>query len=148
MKHINRWIILALVIVISLQLSACGPKSSTKVEKIQPFTLEPIDGTDLKRVILTEKAVERLDIQTSAVRDEQVNGAKRKVVPYAAVIYDLQGATWLYTNPAPLTFVRETITVDFIEGDRAVLVSGPSSGTEVVIVGVSELYGTETGVSK
>jgi len=147
MKHINRWISIVLIIV-GLQLSACAPKSSPKVEKIQPFVLEPIDGTELKRVILTEKAVERLDIQTSAVRDEQVNGAKRKVVPYAAIIYDLQGATWLYTNPAPLTFVRESITVDFIEGDRAVLVNGPSSGTEVVIVGVAELYGTETGVSK
>ena len=146
MKYINR-LALALLIIISLQLTACAPKE-TKVEKIQPFQLEEIDGSDLKRVILTAKAAERLDIQTSAVRDEQVNGSKRKVVPYAAVIYDLQGATWLYTNPAPLTFVRESITVDFIEGDRAVLVNGPSSGTEVVIVGVSELYGTETGVSK
>jgi len=146
MKHINR-LILALLIIIGLQLTACAPKE-TKVEKIQPFQLEEIDGSDLKRVILTEKAAERLDIQTSAVRDEQVNGSKRKVVPYAAVIYDLEGATWLYTNPAPLTFVRESITVDFIEGDTAVLVNGPSSGTEVVIVGVSELYGTETGVSK
>ena len=146
MKYINR-LALALLIIISLQLTACAPKE-TKVEKIQPFQLEEIDGSDLKRVILTAKAAERLDIQTSAVRDEQVNGSKRKVVPYAAVIYDLQGATWLYTNPAPLTYVRESITVDFIEGDRAVLVNGPSSGTEVVIVGVSELYGTETGVSK
>lgn len=147
MKQINRWVIMILVVV-GLQLSACAPKSPTKVEKVQPFALESIDGTDIKRVILTEKAAERLDIQTSAVRDEQVGGSKRKVVPYAAVIYDLQGATWLYTNPAPLTFVREAITVDFIEGDKAMLVNGPSSGTEVVIVGVSELYGTETGVSK
>ena len=147
MKHINRWIVLVLVIA-GLQLSACAPKSSPKVEKTQPFVLESIDGTELKRVILTEKAAERLDIQTSVVRDEQLNGSQRKVVPYAAVIYDLQGATWLYTNPAPLTFVRESITVDFIEGDSAVLVEGPASGTEVVIVGVAELYGTETGVSK
>ena len=146
MKHINR-LILVLLIIIGLQLTACAPKE-TKVEKIQPFQLEEIDGSDLKRVILTAKAAERLDIQTSQVHDEQVNGSKRKVVPYAAVIYDLQGATWLYTNPAPLTFVRESITVDFIEGDRAVLMNGPSSGTEVVVVGVSELYGTETGVSK
>ena len=146
MKYINRWIIV-LSIIVGLQLSACVPKEA-KAEKIQPFQLETIDETDLKRVILTEKATERLDIQTSPVREEQVNGVKRKVVPYAAVIYDLQGATWLYTSPAPLTFVRESITVDFIEGDRVVLVKGPSSGTEVVIIGVAELYGTETGLSK
>ena len=146
MKHINRWLILVLMIV-GLQLSACAPKA-TKAEFIPPSSLEVIEGSDIQRVILTEKAAERLDIQTSAVRDELVNGSKRKVVPYAAVLYDLEGATWVYTNPAPLSFVRESITVDFIEGDRAVLKNGPSSGTEVVTVGVAELYGAETGVKK
>jgi len=118
------------------------------VEFVPPSVLEPIEGSDIQRVILTEKAAERLDIQTSAVRDEQVNGSKRKVVPYAAVIYDLEGGTWVYTNPAPLSFVRESITIDFIEGDQVVLMEGPSSGTEVVTVGVAELYGAETGVKK
>ena len=146
MKHINRWLIIVLTVV-GLQLSACAPKA-TKAEFIPPSSLEVIEGSDIQRVILTEKAAERLDIQTSTVRDERVNGVVRKVVPYAAVIYDLQGATWLYTNPAPFTFVRESITVDFIEGDRAVLTKGPSSGIEIVIVGVAELYGTETGVAK
>lgn len=146
MKHINRWIT-ALLIIAGLQLAACAPKEAV-VEKIQPFQLEVIDGSDLKRVILTAKAAERLDIQTSQVREEQVNGVNSKVVSYAAILYDLEGQTWLYTNPAPLTFVRESITVDFIDGDKAVLVKGPSTGTEVVVVGVSELYGTETGVSK
>lgn len=146
MKHINHWIIVVIIIV-GLQLAACAPKEA-KAEKIQPFQLEPVDGTDLKRIILTEKATERLDIQISQVREEQVNGVKKKVVPYAAIIYDLQGQAWIYTNPAALSFVREPVTVDFIEGDRAVLVKGPSSGTAVVIVGVAELYGTETGVSK
>jgi len=146
MKYINR-LTLALLIIIGLQLTACAPKE-TKVEKIQPFQLEEIDGSDLKRVILTAKAAERLDIQTSQVQDEQISGVSRKVVSYAAILYDLEGQTWLYTNPAPLTFVRESITVDFIDGDTAVLVKGPSSGTEVVVIGVAELYGTETGVSK
>ena len=146
MKNINRWLILVLIIA-GLQLSACAPKA-TKVEFVPPSVLEPIEGSDIQRVILTEKAAERLDIQTSAVRDEQVNGSKRKVVPYAAVIYDLEGGTWVYTNPAPLSFVRESITIDFIEGDQVVLMEGPSSGTEVVTVGVAELYGAETGVKK
>lgn len=146
MKYIHR-LIAALLIIAGLQLSACMPKV-IKAEKIQPFQLEPVDGTDLKRVILTEKAAERLDIQMDAVFEEQVDGVKRKVVPYAAIIYDLQGVTWVYVSPAPLTFVRESIIVDFIEGDKAVLVKGPSVGTQVVTIGVAELYGTETGVSK
>jgi hypothetical protein len=138
MKHINRWVIVVLIMV-GLQLSACAPKSEA-VEKIAPSKLEPIEGTELSRVILTEKAAERLGIETVSASGNEV--------PYAAVIYDIEGNTWVYTNPAPLTFVRAPIVIDFIEGDTAVLSEVLDSNTTVVTVGVSELYGTETGVSK
>jgi hypothetical protein len=107
-----------------------------------------MEGSDLKRLVLTEKAAERIDLQTAKVQEESVNGINRIVVPYAAVIYDLHGETWLYTNPEPLTYVREAIIIDSIDGDKAILVEGPSNGTEVVTVGVAELFGAETGVSK
>jgi hypothetical protein len=42
--------------------------------------------------------------------------------------------------------VRSAIDVASIEGDRALLTSGPPVGTTVVTVGVAELYGAETGV--
>ena len=58
MKHINRWVIFMLVCV-GLLLSACGPKSET-VTYISPSKLEPIEGSELQRVILTEKAAERI----------------------------------------------------------------------------------------
>ena len=76
------------------------------------------------------------------------SGALQKVIPYSAVIYDLTGDTWVYTNPEPLTYVREPISVDYIEGDMAVLEDGPSAGTLVATVGVAELYGMDTGVGK
>jgi len=105
-------------------------------------------GTDLNRVILTEQAAKRLGIETAPVRETQVQGKLRKVVPYAAVFYDLNGKTWVYTNPEPLTFVRANISVDYIEGDLAVLSEGPPSGTKAVTVGSPELYGTEFGVGQ
>ncbi len=95
---------------------------------------------------MTEEAAKRLDIQTAAVREEQVNGTQRRVIPYAAVLYDTQGDTWVYTSPEPLTFVRHPITVDHIDGDKAVLSDGPPSGTAVVTVGAAELYGSEIRV--
>ncbi len=98
--------------------------------------------------MLTERAAQRLAIQTVPVREEQVNGASRKVIPYAALIYDLQGKTWTYTSPEALTFVRQAITVDYIEGDMVVLVDGPTAGTAVATVGVPELYGADTGIGK
>jgi hypothetical protein len=139
MQFNKRWMLVALIFA-SLQLSACGQTSSATT-KIQPSKVEKIEGSDFNRVTLTEKAAQRLDIKTAPINEEQVNGAQRKVIPYAAVVYGLKGETWAYTNPAPLTFVRQAITIDFIDGDKAVLVDGPASGTTVVTVGVAELYG-------
>ena len=139
--------IIIFLIIAALQLSACAQKQAS-AEKVSPVQLATMEGTDLKRLVLTEKAAERIDLQTAKVEEESVNGIIRIVVPYAAVIYDLHGETWLYTNPEPLTYVREAIIIDSIDGDKAILVEGPSNGTEVVTIGVAELFGAETGVSK
>jgi hypothetical protein len=105
-----------------------------------PSKLEPIEGTDLSKVILTEKAAERIGVETAP--------ASGTTVPYAAVIYDIEGNTWIYTSPEPLTFVREAIVIDHIDGDTAFLAESLSGDLNVVTVGVAEIYGTETGVSK
>lgn len=75
------------------------------------------------------------------------NGELRKTVPYSAVIYDATGVAWVYTNPEPssLSYVRERIDVDFVEGDVAVLKSGPATGTVVVSAGAMLLWGSELG---
>ena len=138
MKRIN-WLLSILLIITGLQLAACSPKAAT-TEKINPATLEEIEGSELKRVILTEKAAERIDLQTVSVSGN--------TVPYAAVIYDIEGNTWVYTNPSPLTFVRASIVIDRIEGDQVFLSKGLESDVPVVTVGVAEIYGAETGVSK
>ena len=138
MKTNFRWIVI-LLILIGLSLTACASKSESP-KKVDPVTLEEIYGTDFKRVILTEKAAERIDVQTA-----EVSG---NTLPYAAVIYDTEGNTWIYTNPEPLTYVRAPILVDHIDGDQAILTEGLDAGTKVVILGVSEIYGAETGVSK
>jgi len=145
MKHINRLIIV--VLVIAGLLSACAPKPAT-IEKIEPFHLEVIEGSDFQRVILTEKAAQRLDVQTAPISDGLVNGSQQKIIPYAAVLYGLHGETWTYTNPEPLVFVRQLIVIDHIEGDRVVLSEGPDAGTAVVVIGAAELYGAEVGVKK
>jgi hypothetical protein len=139
MKRINHLIII--ILFGGFLLSACGGgQIPVTGEKISPSTVEEIEGSDLKQVILTEKAAERIGVQTVPV-----NG---QVVPYSAVIYDIEGNTWIYTNPAPLTFVRAPIVVDYIEGDQAFLSQALESDDPIVTVGVIEIYGTETGVSK
>jgi hypothetical protein len=245
----------AILVFAALQLSACRPASSPPTN-VAPSRVEPIEGSDLKRVILTAKAAERIGIETAQVLegqagrtreiggqvvespqagsgamlvrvslsegdlasidrnqpvivlpldddedddDEEDEGAEaeavddveddedegpaiyfsvkntgqqtlapgqpvrvlvslttsgastsRKIVPYAAVIYDVEGGTWVYVKEQSdaLSFVRAPISIDYIEGDLAFLTEGPAVGTEVVTVGGAELYGAETGVSK
>jgi hypothetical protein len=105
----------------------------------EPGVLKHVDGESLSRVVLTRHAAQRLGIETSPVRTV----AKGTAVPYAALIYDPQGETWVYTSPERLVFVRAPIEVGRIEGKVAYLSDGPASGTEVVAVGGAELYGVE-----
>ena len=138
MKHITR-LIFVMFVFVGLVLSGCGAQEK-KAEKISPSKLEKIDGTELSRVILTEKAAQRIGLQTVSVSGT--------TIPYAAVVYDTEGNTWVYTNPKPLTFVRAPVAIDHIEGDIAVLSKGLEKEIAVVTMGVAELYGAETGVSK
>lgn len=142
-QHYGRMV--AVLIVSCLLVSACGqgPQAATE-EETHSVTVEQLEGQEPTRETLTEDAAKRLDIQTAAVRDAEVNGAKRTVIPYASIIYDTQGATWVYLNPEPLTFVRHPITVDDIKGDQAFLSDALPAGSAVVTVGVAELYGAES----
>lgn len=132
---------------LSLLLMACQQPDGKQHAK-PPSEIEPIDGTELTRVTLTAKAIQRLDLRTDEVRERPVSrsASPRKVVPYSALIYDPQGGTWVYISPKPRTFVRHKVDVDYIEGDIVVLNDGPATGTIVASVGVAELYGTEFGV--
>lgn len=145
MKHIYHWLIGALCIAPVL-VAGCGPVASAqeaRLSKEAPAHLEAIEGTDVQRVILTSEAARRLDVQMQEVKTMDVDGVERTVVPYSSLIYDLEGGVWAYTSPAPLTFVRQKLDVDSIEGDLAILSDGPPSGTMVVTVGAAELYGAE-----
>jgi hypothetical protein len=111
------------------------------------------NGTFSTRVVLTPGTAERLGIQTALVREVMAAVAgesaatAHKVIPMAAVFYDKTGATWTYTNPEPLSYVRQLVSIARIDGDLAVLQSGPAVGTAVVTLGTAELAGIEDGVA-
>jgi hypothetical protein len=137
-----RWATMLLIAGAALLgLLGCGGSSESSSSD-EAARVEHVEGTDLSRVILTPEAAQRLDIHTAPVR----RAAGGTEIPYSAVFYETNGETWAYVTPAPLTFVRERIVVDRIDGDRALLSSGPSPGTKVATVGVAELYGAESGI--
>jgi hypothetical protein len=127
--------------VAALLLAACGGTVSDEyVIEEQPYTLEPIEGEEVLRVILTESAAEHIGVETVPV---ERRGSKL-VVPYDAVYIDAHGGFWVYTNPEPLVFIRAPIDIARETSTEAILADGPPAGTEVVTVGAPELYGSET----
>jgi multidrug efflux pump subunit AcrA (membrane-fusion protein) len=123
----------------ALPIAGCTEVETETATGYEPSTLEPVKGNeDLKRVTFTAEGAKRVDLQTASVR--------RNVVPYAALLYDPEGKTYVYTSPKPLEYLREEVKVDRIEGDRVLLSRGPPAGTRVVTVGAAEVYGTELEV--
>jgi len=129
---------LVVLFVASLGLSGCGNSS----EPAPAGAVEGVTGNPLE-VTVSAKAAERLGIQTTEVKRTL---AGRTSVPYAAVLYDAHGDTWVYATSKQDVFVRTQVRVDRIDGDVALLLDGPPSGTSVVTVGLAELFGAETGV--
>lgn len=126
------------VLVAVLGVSACAEVPSNLVED-QPYELEPIEGTDLQRVKLSDETAARIDLQTASVRP----AGRGTAVPHAALIYNPDGDVFVYTRPAPQTYVRAAVTVRRVEGAQALLSDGPPAGTVVVTVGAAELLATE-----
>jgi len=72
--------------------------------------------------------------------------AQSLVVPTTAVLYDIHGGAWVYQQIEPRVYARRRISVEYVDGDRAILVTGPEPGSQVVTDGAAELFGTEFGV--
>lgn len=144
-RLIDRVLLMGLIASV-LSLGACSQHDSHAAHGESPAQVEKIDGSSLSRVTLTEKAMERIALETVAVEERDLNGSTRQVVPYSSLIYDSTGNTWIYTSPQPRTFVRLQVVVDRIEDGWVYLSDGPAAGTTVASVGVAELYGSETGV--
>ena len=110
-EHRNRWVILALIVAL-LPLAACrGTSDEEEAGGNEPARVEPVEGTDVSRVILTAKAAERLGIRTATVQNGEGRHAELTVMPYSALVYDTNGRAWAYTSPAQLTFVRSRLTI-------------------------------------
>ncbi len=125
----------------ALALAGCAGSAAAPGGSATPqaAVLEKIDA-DLSRLTLTPEAVERLGLTTVPVQDGPDGGL---TIPYAALIYDHGGDTWVYTNPEGHDYVRAAVDVQRIEGDTVHLSAGPAAGTAVVTLGTAELYGAE-----
>jgi hypothetical protein len=138
----HRWVLTGIAIA-ALALGACNSSSGAESgPKVEAITVEEDDTTGLKTLTLSEKAAERLGVETAQV----AGTGSQMTIPYAAIVYDASGKTWAYVNESGLTYKRAEITVSEIDGDTARITAGPPTGTAVVTTGAAELYGAEIGV--
>jgi len=118
----------------------------------ESVTVSDTPGKDVKTLTFTEDAMERLGIETGTVREVVLshNGVEgqHRAVPLSAVTYDADGNTWVYRNSAPDTFVREPVTVEFMDEQNMYLSQGPQVGDSIATIGVQEMVGAEFGVGE
>jgi hypothetical protein len=160
MRHIARWAP-AVLAVAALTLTSCAgaidEAAAGDSDAVEPATIEPVDGSQVHRITLSELAAERLGIEAAQVQDVPSTGRRlasgtvapaHTSIPYSAVIYDATGHAWTYTSPERLVFQRARVVVERTVGTVALLTRGPAPGTTVVTVGAPELWGTEYEVGE
>jgi multidrug efflux pump subunit AcrA (membrane-fusion protein) len=81
---------------------------------------------------------------TVPLRDDE----ESLVVPFSAVVHDVQGGAWVYEKSAPQAYTRRRVQMLRVVGESAALTSGVKPGANIVITGVAELFGTEFGAGK
>lgn len=141
----------AALLVCGLSLTGCGRGGEVGEIGGDPASVSAIDGPGaLHRIQLSEDAASRIGLKTESVRalgvNEQGVASTELTVPIAAVLYDADGKTWVYGETEPRTFQRMPVVVSRVDGELAVLTSGPAAGTEVATLGAAELRGSEDGV--
>jgi hypothetical protein len=123
-------------------LAACSDDAGD-AKAAPPAIAEEIPGAKEKKITLTEKAAERIGLETTTV---QTGAGGRTVIPSSALYFAPEGTAWTYVNTGPLQFLREKVQVDKFDGDSVILTDGPEAGTEIVSIGAALLYGVETGI--
>lgn len=131
-------------LILGVALAACSPAESVAPHD-PPVIVEEIDGSELSMLTLSESAADRLDIQTTTITAVDGGGLS---VTSDAVIIDPYGIYWVYTVPEPLVYIRQELINAYETNGAAYFEAGPAAGTEVVTVGVPELYGAEFGIGK
>src|SRR5262245_6798260 len=151
----NRKISLMLTVflaALALMIANGTSWSAEDEEADESVTVSDTPGKDVKTLTFTEDAMERVGIETGTVKGvalaHNVVEGQHKAVPLSADTYDADGNTWVYKNPAPDTFVREPVTVEFMDEENMYISQGPQVGDSIATTGVQEMIGAEFGVGE
>lgn len=131
----------ALVILAVTGLAACSAPPAI-ARHVPAARMERVAPDKAPSVVLSPVGVQRLGLQAVTVR----RAGSLTVIPYAALLYQPDGQTVVYTVTGPLTYTRQPVAVSKIEANRVYLSRGPAPGRRVVTTGAEELLGVQDGV--
>jgi hypothetical protein len=131
-------------VVATASLVGCAEIEVPLAEPYEPAHLESTGPDQPARVILTEEAQHRVQLQTTLVKPHGADVS----LDHAALVYDKKGKPWVFTVIGPLTYVRAAVGIEEVNENNVVILStGPPAGTEVVTVGAIELWGAELEIA-
>lgn len=124
-----------IAVVVALAPAACKQADAVETEHYQPSKVTEGDhGHPV--VTLTKLGADQIGLETAAIESRRI--------PYAALLYDAaDGQPYVFVNTEGLSFHREDVTVEKVDGDMVDLADGPPDGTQVVTVGVPQIHGAE-----
>jgi hypothetical protein len=120
-------------------LAACSvPTAATQA----PSARIAVGTGGTPSVVLSSAGAERLGLRTALAAP----AGTLTSIPYAALLYEPDGAAVVYTVTGPRTYTRRVIVVSAIQGSVVYVSRGLAPGTEVVTAGAEELLGVQEGV--
>ncbi|OQW68786.1 MAG: HlyD family secretion protein [Proteobacteria bacterium ST_bin12] len=83
--------------------------------------------------------------RVSVTLNTQSKSNKALTLPWSAVVFDVYGGSWVYTQQSKNLYERKRVFLDYVSGNRAIISDGPPEGSKIVVNGALELFGVETG---
>jgi hypothetical protein len=149
----HRWVRVA---IYSGEASLLDPQASVSIRTLanesKPTSAQPVAGPPTANALTNTvdwyyqlpsdtklRAGERVAVEVPTLESK----SEALVIPFNAVLHDIHGGQWVYSQTAEHTYSRKRIQVARLAGTDAVLTSGPPAGTKIVTDGSAELFGTE-----
>jgi hypothetical protein len=132
-----------LTVAVLAGVAACGGPAPARHVPPPARIQRAADGRS--SVVLSRAGLQRLGLRTASAQPAGGPGGA-VLIPYAALLYQPDGSTVVYTVAGPRTYTRLTITVSKIQGSEVDVSRGLPAGTQVVTAGAEELLGVQEGV--
>ncbi len=131
-----------------IQPSSTSPSISSLVAKPinAPPTADPLTSTTHLYYAIQNDHLALSPMQRVTVTlNTQNQSTHALTLPWSAVVFDIYGGSWVYTQKSKYTYERKRIFLDYVSGHQAIISEGPPEGSMVVVNGALELFGVETG---